>query len=389
MSTKESFLEIPFSPVRLAAALKKLGLWVFFFFRHPDLVFRQFDIVFFSGGPVHLAMLTPVIGALKTEKPGLRVLLAAEGRNADTTPNLETAGIPVRVNMDRRTLHGLKTKILYTPYSSMNPNRVPNNAHLVHGLHSLANLQFYPPGAFDAFNAVVLGGPHQRVSFEQQNDLLPEARRLELVNGGYPEFDSLQDALSISPQKSERQVRTILYAPTWVTDTKSPLSSFESHGVEIIRGFIDANFNVLFRPHSALFVSSKTYIENLISCFGDHPRFEIDDTTDKLESFRRADCLVTDVSGVGFDFALTTLKPVVLFSTSKEAESALYDDSMQQLATIISPARSVEELTKTVQKIVDSSVASDYSQLREYLIYNPGQSSRFIALYLLTLLQRN
>jgi uncharacterized membrane protein len=72
-------------------------------------------------------------------------------------------------------------------------------------------------------------------------------------------------------------------------------------------------FQVIFRPHPQSFISFPAVIKEMEDLFSDNETFEIDKKASGAKSLQKANIMITDVSGVAFDFAFLQNKPIVFF----------------------------------------------------------------------------
>ena len=107
--------------------------------------------------------------------------------------------------------------------------------------------------------------------------------------------------------------KTILYAPTWGYER----SSFFSCGQDVMKKLLESGYRVIFRPHPQFFVSHKkeyeAFLEDIKKC-SNYSSFEIDTNKTPIESMKKSDLMLTDFSGVLFDYAYLSEKQVLLLN---------------------------------------------------------------------------
>jgi CDP-glycerol glycerophosphotransferase (TagB/SpsB family) len=102
--------------------------------------------------------------------------------------------------------------------------------------------------------------------------------------------------------------KTILIAPTW-----GEKSFLKRCGVQLIEKVLAAGYQVIFRPHPQSFISDKELVKSLVNKFNDNPAFVLDRSPDNSHSLAKAACMISDISGIIYDFAFIYTKPVLAF----------------------------------------------------------------------------
>jgi hypothetical protein len=112
--------------------------------------------------------------------------------------------------------------------------------------------------------------------------------------------------------------RTVLLAPSW---GKSAL--FGVYGGKIIDVLLKTGYHVIVRPHPQSFQSEKEMLDKIMAEYPPSEQLEWNRDTDNFDVLRRSDILVSDFSGVIFDFTLIYDKPVIY--TDPDFDLAPYD----------------------------------------------------------------
>ena len=95
-------------------------------------------------------------------------------------------------------------------------------------------------------------------------------------------------------------------APTWGRN-----GLLTRTGAMIPKMLAQAGFRVILRPHPQSFVSEPELMEKLAQELAPFDNIEWDRQPDGFASLSRAQLMVSDISGVIFDFAFVFLRPVV------------------------------------------------------------------------------
>ena len=86
---------------------------------------------------------------------------------------------------------------------------------------------------------------------------------------------------------------------------------------------LDTGYHVIVRPHPQSFTAEKELMDSLMKEFPESDRLEWNRDRDNFEVLKRSDILISDFSGVVFDFALVYDKPVIY--TDTEFDTSAYD----------------------------------------------------------------
>lgn len=271
------------------------------------------DIVFHSEGGKYWQVFQPVIAALEREgascayvspdraDPGLAH--RARGYQA-LRPGGETATL-AWMNAVRAGLVVSTTPHLDV-YMLRRSRGVRRYAHL---FHAPTDICYYEKYAFDWYDALLTVGPFQEASVRSLEALRGTPRK-SLLPTGCTYYDYLLAGMGeggASAPSSAGGARTALYAPAW-----GVRSSVESQGLAIIDSLAAAGFRVVFRPHPQFYVSHRGLIAEVEGRLAGRRDIEIDRKGTGLDAMARADLLVTDLSGILFDFACLFGRPILL-----------------------------------------------------------------------------
>ena len=174
--------------------------------------------------------------------------------------------------------------------------------------------------ALDHFDTLFCVGPHQ----------LEEARAIEQLYGlrqrrcvqvGYGLLDEMTEAWE-KRDKTPREKKTILIGPSWQTD-----NIMDSCIDKLVEQFSGLGVRIIIRPHPQYVRLYGDRIEALIQRYRDRigEDFVIQTDFSSTDTVYESDLLVTDWSNVGYEFALSTLKPVLYINTPMKVMNPEYD----------------------------------------------------------------
>ena len=186
----------------------------------------------------------------------------------------------------------------------------------VHMLHAASDVIGYKSFGIDYYDALLLSGQYQVDDVRA----LEELRHLpakELVKIGIPYMDDMAARLA-ADGSAPPHARTILLAPSW-----GESAIFKKFGGKIIDVLLDTGYHIVIRPHPQSFTAEKEMMDKLMQSYPASDQLEWNRDPDNYEVLRRSDLLISDFSGVVFDFSLVYNKPVIYADT--EFDTSPYD----------------------------------------------------------------
>jgi len=188
--------------------------------------------------------------------------------------------------------------------------------YYVHIPHAANDIVLYRMFGIDYYDAILLSGDYQ-IDQIRAMETLRELPEKELVKVGIPYMDVMAARLAESGPALEHP-RTVLLAPSW-----GPSAIFSIHGGKIIDSLLQTGYHVIIRPHPQSFTSEKEMMDKLMKAYPESEQLEWNRDTDNFEVLRRSDILISDFSGVIFDFSLVYDKPVIY--TDPQFDLGVYD----------------------------------------------------------------
>lgn len=178
--------------------------------------------------------------------------------------------------------------------------------YYVHILHAPGNISLYRMFGTDYYDALLLSGDHQ-VKQTRQLEALRKLPEKEIVLTGLTYLDEMKKRLDSHPAaKNDHDKPTVLLAPSW-----GPSGILSKYGASFIEELINTGYHIVVRPHPQSFSSEKDMLEKLMEKFPDNDEFEWNRDNDNFDILSRADIMISDFSGVIFDFLLVFDKPIM------------------------------------------------------------------------------
>lgn len=223
----------------------------------------------------------------------------------------------------------------------------------VHILHAASDVTGYRMFGLDYFDAVFLSGDYQARDLR----LLEEMRGLpqrELPMIGIPYMDEMKKRL-LTADPVPPHPTTVLLAPSW-----GPSGIFSRFGGKIIGKLVEAGYHVIVRPHPQSYTSEKERIDSIMAEYPASEYIEWNRDNDNFEVLKRSDILISDYSGVIFDFTLVFDKPLIYADTK-------YDNGIYDWWWLDTPYWTFETLPKVGQKLTEENFDSLGEMVRSCL----------------------
>lgn len=276
-----------------------------------------------------------------------------------TTPNIGTPGYPMP-----------------------KPRHIGCLAHIFHGPGGVDTYKKY---SLDKYDAVLLTHP----AFEQSVRRLEQLRGLpakECAAAGLPYLDVLAERKKErggAPAESGK--KTVLLAPSW-----GEKGSLAVCGERFMPQLLEAGYAVILRPHPQSRTHEPEILGAIVAAYAGKHAVTFDFAVDGSPSMEKADLLISDKSGVRFDFALLYGKPVITldvpFGDKRLYEAAdletIWED---EISPVMGPVLAVEGDTDIRPAVAAALAATprgsseDLHSLREKFVVNFGCSGEAIA----------
>jgi len=176
--------------------------------------------------------------------------------------------------------------------------------HYSHILHSPTDATMYRLFGLDYFDSVLLTGDYQEKdirTLEKQRNI----NKKQLVITGCTYLDVFAEKVNQLP-KEENHCFTVLVSPSW-----GPSAILSRFGEKLIDPLVESGMKIIVRPHPQSRKSEAAMLDRLISKYKDVPNLEWDYKRENIFSLARADIMISDFSGIIFDFVFLFNKPVM------------------------------------------------------------------------------
>jgi hypothetical protein len=192
-------------------------------------------------------------------------------------------------------------------------------AHYAHILHMPSDATLYRLFGLDYFDSVLLTGDYQAQdirTLEKMRDI-PEK---QLVTVGCTYLDVYDEKMcGISSENGHPF--TVLVSPSW---GKSALLS--RYGEKLLDPLARTGWRIIVRPHPQSKKSESALLDRLTQKYKDKENVEWDYARENIYSLAKADIMISDFSGIIFDYAFLRDKPVMYVNQGMDLRPYDADD---------------------------------------------------------------
>ena len=263
--------------------------------------------------------------------------------------------------------------------------------YYVHIPHMPNDITTYKMFGLDFYDAVLVSGMYQKEEIRRLEKMrsIPEK---EVVLTGIPYLDTMKERLdSAKSDDKAGKEKTILLAPSWGNN-----GILTAYGASFIENLIKTGYKVIIRPHPQSFTSEKDLIDGLMRQFPESDKLKWNRDSDNFDVLNEADILISDFSGVIFDFSLVFNKPVIYTEPSNDWSQ--YDCAwdtdelwtyqiLPQIGRKLTPDN-FENIGKLVEDCISGADAKDLDKgrdiAREQTWCNMGKGAEKTADYLIS-----
>lgn len=285
----------------------------------------------------------------------------------------------------------LQTPIMLTTTPNIGsptyPLRRPRKVtKLCHVWHSICDSSCYHLGCLDNYDVALTVGDWVEDSLrkvEKIRKLSPKS----VIPVGLPYFDELKknyesNSFEYSDQieSTINKTKTILLAPSWGTK-----SCLRVYGTNFIKKALDAGYNVIYRPHPQSLKVEMDFVNKVLSDFKGYHGFSFDNNPNATDSMMKSDMMISDKSGVRFDYAFIYEKPVLTLDFSTDLIDdyeaillgRLWGDTESELIGIRLQPEDNNKILESIEKTIHFS-EKEIRNFREQVLSNYGNSSKHI-----------
>jgi len=183
--------------------------------------------------------------------------------------------------------------------------------HYAHVLHATSDATMYRMFGVDYFDSVLLTGDYQGADLRK----LEKLRRLpqkQLVTVGCTYLDEYARLMERQADTTAQNAGTrnadftVLVSPSW-----GPSGLLSRYGEKLLDPLVDSGFHIIIRPHPQSKISEAHLLDALSGRYGKKTNVEWNYDRENIHALSRADTMISDFSGIIFDYIFLCDKPVL------------------------------------------------------------------------------
>lgn len=258
-------------------------------------------------------------------------------------------------------------------------------AHYSHVLHMPNDATTYRLFGLDYFDSVLLTGDYQKDdirALENQRGI-PQK---ELVTVGCTYLDVLSQKIKSVPQE-ENHPFTVLVSPSW-----GKVGVLARYGEKLLDPLVKTGWRIIVRPHPQSKKSEPEMLKRLETRYKDNKNLEWDYERDNIYSMKKADMMISDFSGIIFDYTFLCDKPVMYVSADMDLmpyDAYDLDKQLWQFAVLEKMGIKLDEkdfdnIKEVIQNASDSpELAAQRKIAKETAWMHIGEAGKRIADYMI------
>lgn len=256
--------------------------------------------------------------------------------------------------------------------------------YVPHDVNS-SNLTFHK-NALDHFDTIFTSGPKNKAEIAER-EVVFALKKKNLVEWGSGVIDDMMKAYAKMEKENENAAKTVLIAPSWQKD-----NIMDSCIEQLLDQLVQTNYKVIVRPHPQYVRHYEERIDALSKKYKSRG-VEVQKDFSSNKTVYMADMLITDWSSIAFEYAFSTLKPVLFINTPmkvvnpdyQELKEVPIDIELRDKVGISLELDQLNEVNTSVDRLLNTEqfAESAMKELRDYYIYNIGNSGKVGAKYII------
>ena len=234
-------------------------------------------------------------------------------------------------------------------------------AHYSHVLHMPNDATTYRLFGLDYFDSVLLTGDYQKediIFLEQQRGI----NQKQLITVGCPYLDVYKENIAKIPPE-ENHPFTVLVSPSW-----GDVGILKKFGEKLLDPLAATGWRIIIRPHPQSKKSEADMLAGLEARYKDNQNIEWDYERQNIFSLKKADIMISDFSGIIFDYTFLCDKPVLYVNAGMDLRPYdaydLGDKKLWQYESLEKFGKKLEEkdfenIKEVIQNMSDSKILSD------------------------------
>ena len=286
---------------------------------------------------------------------------------------------------------GLKARVLIMTMPDLQSYSIKRSImfpiHYIYAFHSMNSTHMeFKKKAFDHFDSIFCVGPYQ-IQELRASEQLYNLKQKNLVECGYGLLDKLlKSKPPYTPQilLSKNNKKKILIAPSW-----GKQNLLETTGIDLVKILLDAGYHVTVRPHPMSIKKSPKIINKIREKFEENADFILNPNTSSFDQLFSSYALITDWSGIGYEYAFVCERPVIYVDVPKKVRNKDYEkihlvpfeiSIRDKIGEVIS-TQSLESIPERIEFLYGhiNEFQNIIKEIRDNAIFNIGKSGEVAA----------
>ena len=164
----------------------------------------------------------------------------------------------------------------------------------------------------------------------------------------------------------------------------------ETIGIDLVKILLDSGYHVTVRPHPMIIKNSSKIIKKIREKFEGNADFILDADTSSFEQLFSSYALITDWSGISYEYAFACERTVIYVDDPKNAHNKEYDKiksvpleiSIRDKIGEIVSVQNLEKLPERIEFLCGhiTEFQSKIKKIRDDTIFNIGKSGKVAAI---------
>lgn len=189
--------------------------------------------------------------------------------------------------------------------------RSKNVMHYSHVLHMPNDATTYRLFGLDYFDSVLLTGDYQKEDIRTLENMRGINKK-DLITVGCSYLDELAQKIKSVPTE-ENHPFTVLVSPSW-----GKVGVLARYGEKLLDPLVKTGWRIIVRPHPQSKKSEPEMLKRLESRYKENENLEWDYERDNIYSMKKADMMISDFSGIIFDYTFLCDKPVMYVASDMD-----------------------------------------------------------------------
>lgn len=263
--------------------------------------------------------------------------------------------------------------------------RSKNVMHYSHVLHMPNDATTYRLFGLDFFDSVLLSGDYQAADLRTLEEMRGINRK-DLITVGCPYLDVYKKNIEEIPDE-ENHPFTVLVSPSW-----GDVGILKKYGEKLLDPLSRTGWRIIVRPHPQSKKSESEMLERLEERYKDNNNIIWDYERQNIFSLKKADIMISDFSGIIFDYTFLCDKPVMYVAGNMDLRPYdAYDlnkklwqyEVLEKFGTELNENQ-FENIKEVIQSMSDSKELAEQRRIaKETAWMHQGNAGKNIADYMI------